>query len=251
MRIRRRLAGAAAVAVVLGITTAGWRASGETDLAMPAPVDVGSAGVGETLLLVVADVVAHAESTEKLASLNEHFGDTQGFYADATKAYDVTGALVQTSPDFANVSCDEALGTLASPRSDHGSTTDCSALPSAVRALLPISTTLVPSDVLTTYLSTTPCGTAASPPCVAERFNELLGDDLELEPGKVVITTAFRTKRGAEEFLDLARAVGLTGLITVQAKKLSGGDVGLGQEPHPDGSGPLTGPLPEQEYHQR
>jgi hypothetical protein len=51
--------------------------------------------------------------------------------------------------------------------------------------------------------------------------------------------------------MEFARSVGITGLVTVQAFKLGGGDVGLGQEPHPDGSGPLDGPLDDQESYQR
>lgn len=72
-----------------------------------------------------------------------------------------------------------------------------------------------------------------------------------LAPQQSLVLTGFRTKRGAEEFLELARAAGVTGLVTIQARKLGGADIGLGQEPHPDGSGPLLGPLPDQELYQR
>ncbi len=72
-----------------------------------------------------------------------------------------------------------------------------------------------------------------------------------LGPQQSLIVTGFRTKQGAEEFLELARAAGVTGLVTVQARKLGGGDIGLGQEPHPDGSGPLLAPLANQELYQR
>lgn len=250
MNIRRKaLAGVAAAAVALGVSAAGWRASGVTE-ATPIATDAVT-GVGETLLLVLADVVAPAEGESKLASLNAGFGDLQGFYADATDGYQITGAVLQASPDSTTVACSEALGTVTAPVAGLTSAADCSDVAAPVHALLPISTTFVPSSDVVSYLSTTPCGTAALPPCVADRFTELLGPDLQLDPGRVLLATAFRTKRGAEEFLELARAVGVTGLITVQARKLAGGDVGLGQEPHPDGSGPLTGELPDQAAWQR
>ncbi|HYZ94114.1 MAG TPA: hypothetical protein VFA34_17200 [Actinomycetota bacterium] len=72
-----------------------------------------------------------------------------------------------------------------------------------------------------------------------------------LLPQHALVLTGFRTKRGAEEFLELARAAGVTGLVTIQARKTGGGAIGLGQEPHPDGSGPLLGPLADQELYQR
>lgn len=250
MNVRRKaLAGVAAAAVVLGISAAGWRASGVTEPSAPA-VEAG-VGVGETLLLVIADVVTPAESAATLESLNAGFGDVQGFYADATDGYQVTGALLQASPDSTTVDCHDALGSVAAPLAELMSAPDCADVHAPVRALLPITTTFVPSSDVLSYLSTTPCGTAALPPCVADRFAELLGPDLQMDAGKFVLATAFRTKRGAEEFLELARSVGATGLVVVQARKLAGGDVGLGQEPHPDGSGPLTSALPDQAAWQR
>ena len=250
MNIRHRaLAGVAAAAVVLGISAVGWRASGETE--QPTTSADALSGVGETLLLVVADVVAPAESEATLDSLNAGFGDLQGFYADATDGYEVTGALVQTSPDAITVDCRDALGAVTAPLAELMSAPDCSDVRTPVRALLPITTTFVPSSDLSSYLATTPCGTIALPPCVADRFADLLGPDLQLDGGEVVLTTAFRTKRGAEEFLELARAAGITGVVTVQARKLAGGAIGLGQEPHPDGSGPLTSALPDQAAWQR
>lgn len=86
---------------------------------------------------------------------------------------------------------------------------------------------------------------------VALRWTPLDTTASALVAGHTLVLTGFRTKRGAEEFLELARAAGLQGLTVLQARKLGGGDIGLGQEPHPDGSGPLLGPLPDQESFQR
>jgi hypothetical protein len=59
-----------------------------------------------------------------------------------------------------------------------------------------------------------------------------------------VLVTAFRTAEGAADFLGLARAVDAPALLTPRLQNLGFEYVGLGQEPHPDGSGPLIGPLP-------
>jgi hypothetical protein len=73
-----------------------------------------------------------------------------------------------------------------------------------------------------------------------------LGPALNAPVSRHVLVSAFRTEEGAREFLDLARAVGAPGILI--PRKLNHGDtfVGLGQEAHPDGSGPLQGPLEEE-----
>ncbi len=58
-----------------------------------------------------------------------------------------------------------------------------------------------------------------------------------IEPG-----LPWRISSGAVE---LARSAGATELVALRVIKLGGPYVGLGQEAHPDGSGPLLGPLPD------
>jgi hypothetical protein len=58
-----------------------------------------------------------------------------------------------------------------------------------------------------------------------------------------VLATAFRTQAGAEDFLELAGAAEAPALLTPRLENRGTVYVGLGQEPHPDGSGPLIGPL--------
>lgn len=73
-----------------------------------------------------------------------------------------------------------------------------------------------------------------------------------LTPGTWILLSAFRTLRGAEEFMELARAAtGSSDFLVLRVRKLGGPYVGLGQERHPDGSGPLRGPLPNQESFQK
>lgn len=59
-----------------------------------------------------------------------------------------------------------------------------------------------------------------------------------------VLVSAFRTGRGAREFLDLVRSAGAAGFVTPRLQNLGFEYVGLGQEADPGGSGPLTEPIP-------
>jgi hypothetical protein len=59
-----------------------------------------------------------------------------------------------------------------------------------------------------------------------------------------VLVSAFRTGRGAREFLDLVQSAGAAAFITPRLQNLGFEYVGLGQEADPDGSGPLTEPIP-------
>jgi hypothetical protein len=62
--------------------------------------------------------------------------------------------------------------------------------------------------------------------------------------GEFVLVSAFRTGRGAREFLDLARVSGAAAFVTPRLQNLGWEYVGLGQEADPDGTGPLTEPIP-------
>lgn len=82
-------------------------------------------------------------------------------------------------------------------------------------------------------------------------FGELTGffvvptvDFEDMVPGRWLLVSAFRTRRGANEFVGLAARFGASGLTEVVARYTGTTYIGLGQEPHPDGSGPLIGPLP-------
>ncbi|HEX2026082.1 MAG TPA: hypothetical protein VHH92_06775, partial [Actinomycetota bacterium] len=59
-----------------------------------------------------------------------------------------------------------------------------------------------------------------------------------------VLVSAFRTGRGARDFLELAEAAGAPALLTPRLENLGWAYAGLGQETHPDGTGPLTEPIP-------
>jgi len=65
-------------------------------------------------------------------------------------------------------------------------------------------------------------------------------------PGEFALVSAFRTEEGAQEFVQLGAEFGLPATVLPErVRSLGGLFAGLGQEPHPDGSGPLLGPVPE------
>ncbi|MEX2395297.1 MAG: hypothetical protein WD826_12550 [Actinomycetota bacterium] len=198
-----------------------------------------AAGTGEHLLLVIADVVTPANARARLAEVNGRFGDLQGFYADGSDAYEITGALVRTSPDEKRVQC-----------SDHPEY-ECPHRATSVSVQRDVEHRFVGRGSFREHRFTRDCGRSGRPPCERERFVQLFGADLRMPRGSTVIATAFRTPKGAAQFVAFARTVGVRGLVTVQVSKSGGGEVGLGQESHPDGSGPLTRELPDQAKRQR
>lgn len=174
---------------------------------------LGPIGIGEKILLVVGARASSMEEAQRLlGEKNSGFGEVQGFYLAEARDYQMTAELVQTGPDTAPVACS------AGQESD--AALDCPDGLSVVEEFQPVTLTHE------TNLS------------VAFDATEFL------------LVSGFRTKVGAQEFLELARAAGAENLVVVQANKLGGGDIGLGQEAHPDGSGPLLGPLPNQEEYQ-
>lgn len=184
----------------------------EAALDVAGPVLTG--GIGETLVLVIAAQVPAADVLEQLDQINAPFSELQGFAFDASANYELTGLYVREGPDSIDVACRAEMGC------PEGLTT--------VRELQPVALRYVP-------LVSAPVGSPL----------------FRFVPGESILVSGFRTKKGAEEFIELSRALGVTELTTLQARKLGGGDIGLGQEPHPDGSGPLLGPLGDQEAFQQ
>jgi hypothetical protein len=78
------------------------------------------------------------------------------------------------------------------------------------------------------------------------RTDQFIGlrDVLGEASDEYVLVSAFRTGRGAREFLDLVQVSGAPAFITPRLENLGWEYAGLGQEAHPDGSGPLTDPIP-------
>lgn len=239
----------AAICVMTLTAIGGWAVAAEPLAHVPAVP--GLTGVGEPLILVVADVTASTSAAARRDALNERFGAIEGFSTDATDAYDVRGALVQTSPEAVSVTCPATAGPFTARLRAARVQLECA--PGFRRVLVgePVDLRFVARDEFASYPFPSACGSPTTPPCQQERYRELFGSDLMTPRGKTFVATAFRTREGAEAFIAFARAVGVHDLVAVHVLKLGGGDVGLGQEPHPDGSGPLLGPLSDQERYQR
>jgi hypothetical protein len=63
--------------------------------------------------------------------------------------------------------------------------------------------------------------------------------------GDHALVSAFRTEQGANEFASFSTAMGYPAqVLERRVRSLGGLYAGLGQESAPDGSGPLTGPIP-------
>ena len=73
---------------------------------------------------------------------------------------------------------------------------------------------------------------------------EGLRDHLGVEGAEFVLVSAFRTAQGAADYIAVARANDAPAVLTPRLVNHGYEYVGLGQEPHPDGRGPLIGPLP-------
>ncbi len=65
-------------------------------------------------------------------------------------------------------------------------------------------------------------------------------------PGDFALVSAFRTEQGALDFVALAQSFEYPAtILPARVRSLGGLYVGLGQEANPDGTGPLTHPVPE------
>jgi hypothetical protein len=71
-------------------------------------------------------------------------------------------------------------------------------------------------------------------------LDQVLGDSSL----KYVLLSAFRTSKGARDFLDLVQTAGHSAFVTPRLRNVGTAYVGLGQEEDPSGKGRLTGPIP-------
>jgi hypothetical protein len=71
-------------------------------------------------------------------------------------------------------------------------------------------------------------------------LEQVIGDPTK----EYVLVSAFRTSQGARDFLNLITSAGYSAFVSPRLENLGFEYVGLGQEPDPDGGGPLTEPIP-------
>lgn len=168
--------------------------------------------------MVIHSVWADGEEpTPELAAL----GDMQGFYFDLASNYEVLGAYVQQTPDFSTES--------------------------GVSEVAPVPVELEhvePAALESELAENAECGREDLRPCPNPALLAFVANGFRFEAGSTLALSGFRTKAGAEGFIEFARAVGVEGLFALRVRKTGGRYIGLGQEAHPDGSGPLLTPLP-------
>lgn len=198
-------------------------------------------GTGESLVIVVNGRFDD-EGEAARASAGLSFGELQGFYVDRAANYRLLGYYEQVSPDRQVVDC----GALEGP-----SGFECRDVPGVWLSQPEVRLVYHPLDRPTPIRDPEPCGVVGAPPCLAGRLAHVLATATNHDLGAgVLLLSAFRTKAGAAAFMDLARSAGATELVALRVVKLGGPYVGLGQEAHPDGSGPLLGPLPDPDVYQ-
>lgn len=232
--------------VLLGLTLLLGSLAGAATAArppLPAPTILDHAaqvGRGERMILVVAGRYP-TESEAHAAAAALEMGDVAGFYVDAASNYRLLGAYDQTSPDVVAVACDAVADAPA----------DCAARGRSLRAPQEIRFRYVPEAGISALLAAPRpgCGAIDAAPCIAVRLARILSNG-RLDPSSWLVLSAFRTRVGAEQWATWARDHGAT-VAAIRVVKRGGGYVGLGQEPHPDGSGPLFDPPVDPDAAQR
>jgi len=195
----------------------------------------GVQGIGESMILVIAGVFETQAEAEAFRDTHP-FGDSAGYFVDATDNYRFRRVYRQESPSYVSIACPEQED---GPKpfhllEDHPNLQRLA--PSEARAML--------NDE-----SRSNCGVLGEVPCFADSVAPLSAQ-IRWPHGRWLAVSAFRTLDGASEFVGLGRRAGVENPLVVQAVKLNGPYVGLGMESHPLEPGPLTEPLEQQESYQ-
>jgi hypothetical protein len=210
---------------------------------------VNPGGQGESLVLVVAGSYG-SEAEAAGAEAAGAIGDLAGFNIRRGASFATIGVYVQSSEQTEAILCGDRR-SVELGIDCHASTLDVG---TPLKFRPPVELRLIPMDpdVVANGIAVPACGMDHAPPaCLPSTVADLPG--FQLTDGGWHRVTAFRTLRGAEEFLALLRDgfnYDLSEVGVLQVTKLDGKDVGLGQESHPDGTGPLVAPLEDQRSHQ-
>jgi hypothetical protein len=219
-----------------------------TVLTESAPSDNGR---GENLILVVQGTYSSAgAATLHLAKSGGH---TQSFYLASSDSFEVKGYYINDAPSLLEIDCSVGAPTEhvlcdSIIADEYRNSTELDASKMLVKQQVSLKYFLTSEELIAPELCRTELDSMCSSPAMDALINRGLTFD---EPWLLV--TAFRTKQGAEEFIDFATATGMAEadeLMIVRVHNVDSGFIGLGQEAHPDGSGPLLEPLPHQDKDQ-
>lgn len=207
-------------------------------------------GTGESLVVVIAGSYPTRSTAAEAAETTYSLGEFQGFYVDQGRNYDLLGAYLPSTPAEEVVRC-------GSPRAVELGVVCDQPTGAEVVVRVPVELRRMSVAEAAEAIAARTAGPCPAPagalPCPAPALVRIVATG-GLDPDAFYVLTAFRTRRGAEQFLELLRdyrGLALDDVTVVQVRKLGGPYVGLGQEPAPDGSGPLLHPLPDQEAYQQ
>lgn len=224
-----------------------------------------SPGFEESLILVVGGLYdSEQEASAAVAASNQ--GETAGYYLAATDDFRLQAGYASSAPSSSSIPCDPVNMPGVAAQLPELAQVSAAQLQEQCKVAIKAGagpTLNVARDSRLEWLpvSTKPHGgrSMANPKaCEAGSaclggVPRLLGSSVELPQGKWMAVSAFRTKRGAEEFMTWMRqASGHEPAMVVQVLRVTGtSTIGLGQEAHPDGQGPLNAELPDQARWQR
>ena len=269
--MRRRTLVVAAVGGLLSIASyagvAAAQGHGATVMRTPTleKVEVNKHGQGESLVLVVGGVYAtRGEAEAAVARSNQ--GELQGYYLASTNDFRVTAAYADVRPAREEVPCTASgaanavrdLPELSSmtPAQIEAKCQELQTAGQAATLTLVRDTRLVrvavERDAQGADRLTSPAACASGSRCLGEA-PATLANTGNLPADNWMAVSAFRTRVGAEQFVTWMRvAQSSPPAMLLQVLRQDGTtNIGLGQEAHPDGSGPVVGPLPQQEALQR
>lgn len=193
-----------------------------------------SSGTGESLVVVVGGAFNTPVDAQAWVDDNQ-FGDMQGFYAVPAREFVVNGPYVNDNAEVVDAACDPEV-VMCDPATQPTVTLmqNFKLRYLGAGAFLDLQQTEIGQVIGVT------CGAVGRPACISP-IVQRVDPETEQFIDPYLAVTAFRTKVGAEEFLQLPRALGDFGpLLVVRVTKVGVLDVGLGQERSPDDSGPLT-----------
>lgn len=222
-------------------------------------------GRGESLVLVIGGVYpTEAEAEAVVARSNQ--SELQGYYLSSTNDFRVTAAYADIRPTSQSIECSApGLNSAKQALPELGQVTG-----EQLQALCEERQAAGQGDSLSIVLDTRlervvldrddhgkarlspPSSCAPQSPCLG-RAAAALDEAGALPADHWMAVSAFRTRVGAEQFVTWMRdAQASPPEMVLQAVRDNGtSNIGLGQEAHPDGSGPAAGPLAQQETFQR
>lgn len=258
--------GCLAFASYAGVAAAQNEATNETnDTAIIGTAQANTHGRGESLVLVVGGVYAtQADADAAVAASNQ--GEFSGYYLASTADFRVTAGYADVRPARGAIACNASEMAVASRTLPELAQITPKQLEIACLKLKEATGGDSLSLSLDTRLERVPFGQGArgavrlAAPSSCDPSSRCMGAAVSalspsgtLPADQWMAVSAFRTRAGAEQFVTFQRDAGSgpPSMVLQVVRQAGTTNIGLGQESHPDGSGPAVMPLPQQEVFQR